>query len=117
MSSVLRKPDYTQEFTNYPNNLLDCGRPKEPYHPTQKPVDLMEYLVETYTKQGETVLDFTMGSGSTGVACKQLKRQFIGIELDDEYFNYAKNRIESTAQGTSLKTKQLKLIRWTPDLS
>tara|TARA_R110002020_G_scaffold27495_5_gene88645 strand:+ start:595 stop:1503 length:909 start_codon:yes stop_codon:yes gene_type:complete len=112
MDSVLRRPNYTQEFTNYPNNLLDCGRPQEPYHPTQKPVDLMEYLVETYTKQGEKVLDFTMGSGSTGVACKQLKRHFLGIELDDEYFTYAKNRIESTPPGTSLKTKQLNLSEY-----
>lgn len=64
------------------------------YHPTQKPVALMEYLIKTYTNEGETVLDFTMGSGSTGVACKNLKRNFIGIELDDKYFEIAKRRIE-----------------------
>ena len=62
-------------------------------HPTQKPVALMEYLIKTYTNEGETVLDFTMGSGSTGVACKNLDRKFIGIELDETYFNIAKNRI------------------------
>ena len=62
-------------------------------HPTQKPVALMEYLITTYTNEGETVLDFTMGSGTTGVACKNLNRNFIGIELDEKYFNIAKERI------------------------
>lgn len=63
-------------------------------HPTQKPVALMEYLIKTYTNEGEMVLDFTMGSGTTGVAAKNLNRSFIGIELDDNYFNIAKQRIE-----------------------
>ena len=58
-------------------------------HPTQKPVDLLEYLIKTYTKEGETVLDFTMGSGSTGVACVNTNRNFIGIELDENYFKIA----------------------------
>ena len=62
-------------------------------HPTQKPVALMEYLIKTYTNESETVLDFTMGSGTTGVACKNLGRKFVGIELDDNYFNIAKERI------------------------
>ena len=62
-------------------------------HPTQKPILLMEYLVKTYTNENETVLDFTMGSGSTGVAAKNLNRNFIGIELDDKYFEIAKERI------------------------
>ena len=62
-------------------------------HPTQKPVALMEYLIKTYTNEGETVLDFTMGSGTTGVACKNLNRKFIGIEMDDKYFEIGKNRI------------------------
>ena len=62
-------------------------------HPTQKPVALMEYLIKTYTNEGETVLDFTMGSGTTGVACKNLNRNFIGIELDHEYFKIAEKRI------------------------
>ena len=65
-------------------------------HPTQKPVALMEYLIKTYTNEGETVLDFTMGSGTTGVAAKKLNRDFIGIELDKEYFEIAKKRIEET---------------------
>jgi len=62
-------------------------------HPTQKPVALMEYLIKTYTNEGETVLDFTMGSGTTGVAAKNLNRDFIGIEMDENYFNIAKDRI------------------------
>lgn len=62
-------------------------------HPTQKPVELLEYLIKTYTNEGETLLDFTMGSGSTGVACKNLNRNFIGIELDQEYFKIAEKRI------------------------
>lgn len=63
-------------------------------HPTQKPVDLLEYLIKTYTNENEIVLDFTMGSGSTGVACINTNRKFIGIELDEKYFNIAKKRIE-----------------------
>lgn len=62
-------------------------------HPTQKPVALMEYLIKTYTNEGETVLDFACGSGTTGVACKNLNRNFIGIELDPEYFKIAEKRI------------------------
>ena len=63
------------------------------FHKTQKPVALMEYLIKTYTQEGETVLDFTMGSGSTGVACVNTNRNFIGIELDENYFNIAESRI------------------------
>jgi site-specific DNA-methyltransferase (adenine-specific) len=62
-------------------------------HPTQKPVALLEYLIKTYTLEGEIVLDFTMGSGSTGVSCINLKRNFIGIEKDEKYFEIAKKRI------------------------
>ena len=69
-------------------------------HPTQKPVALMEYLIRTYTNEGETVLDFTMGSGSTGVACAKTNREFIGIEKDEGYFKIAKDRIqEYQSQG------------------
>ena len=64
-------------------------------HPTQKPVPLLEYLIKTYTLEGETVLDFTMGSGSTGVAAKNLNRNFIGIEKDEKYFQIAKERIDA----------------------
>lgn len=83
----------------YPKSILDfskqaseCANSKS-VHPTQKPVALMEYLIKTYTNETETVLDFTMGSGSTGVACRNLNRKFIGIELDETYFDIAKERI------------------------
>jgi len=68
-------------------------------HPTQKPVALMEYLIKTYTHEGDTVLDFTMGSGTTGVACKNLGRGFIGIELDEKYFKIAQERIKKSKQN------------------
>ena len=72
-------------------------------HPTQKPVALLEYLIKTYTLEGETVLDNTMGSGSTGVACINTKRQFIGIEKDDTYFEIAKERIEDAIKDNETK--------------
>ena len=65
------------------------------YHPTQKPVALFEYLIKTYTNEGEIVIDNVMGSGTTGIACKNLNRNFIGMELDETYFNIAKERIEN----------------------
>ena len=65
------------------------------FHPTQKPVSLLENLIKTYTNEGETVLDFTMGSGSTGVACVNTNRNFIGIELNTEYYNIADKRINN----------------------
>ena len=79
----------------YPLNVLEFKRDKAKAHPTQKPVPLMEYLIKTYTNEGDTVLDFTMGSGSTGVACLNTSRNFIGIELDPEYFAVASSRIEA----------------------
>jgi site-specific DNA-methyltransferase (adenine-specific) len=81
--------------TRYPVNLIKFNRQAKQgrEHPTQKPVALMEYLIKTYTNENETVLDFTMGSGSTGVAAKNLNRNFIGIELDNKYFEIAENRI------------------------
>ncbi len=81
---------------NYPKSIIKIANPsgKGHIHPTQKPVELMEYLIKTYTNEGETVLDFCMGSGTTGVACKNLNRDFIGIELDKKYFEKAKKRIE-----------------------
>ena len=75
-------------------------------HPTQKPVDLLEYLIKTYTNENEIVLDFTMGSGSTGVACVNTNRKFIGIELDDKYFEIAKNRIEEV-QNNKINAKEI----------
>ena len=90
---------YSDQY--YPTNILDfpnCANKKYLVHPTQKPVALMEYLIRTYTDERDTVLDFTMGSGTTGVACKNLGRDFIGIELDQNYFDIAEKRI--TEAGT-----------------
>ena len=84
----------TYNYKN-PTTLLKFDKiRKGSLHPTQKPVDLMEYLIKTYTNENETVLDFTMGSGTTGVACKNLNRNFIGIEIDEKYYNIAKERID-----------------------
>ena len=79
----------------YPLTILKFKRDKEKLHPTQKPVDLLEYLIKTYTNEGEIVLDNCMGSGSTGVACLNANRKFIGIELDENYYNIACNRINN----------------------
>ena len=76
------------------SNVLEYKKDNDGYHPTQKPVALLEDLIQTYSNEGNTVLDFTMGSGSTGVACAHTNRNFIGIELDEGYFNIAKKRIE-----------------------
>ena len=80
------------EYTNYPTDVLEYIGERG-LHPTQKPLKLMEYLIKTYTNEGDMVLDFTMGSGTTGVACKNTGREFIGIEKDEGYFNVAKNRV------------------------
>lgn len=85
--SSKRYPVSTLFFSNH-------NQKENSFHPTQKPVALMEYLIKTYTNEGEIVLDFTMGSGTTGVACKNLNRNFIGIELDETYYNIAKQRIQ-----------------------
>lgn len=81
-------------YEKYPTNILCFKRDKTGLHPTQKPVALLEYLIKTYTNEGDTVLDNCMGSGSTGVACVNTNREFIGIELDENYFNVARKRIE-----------------------
>jgi len=83
-----------QKVSNYPNSILNFKFVNKPIHPTQKPVDLLEYLIRTYTNENELVLDFTMGSGSTGVACMNTNRKFIGIELDTTYCKIAKKRIQ-----------------------
>ena len=87
-----------QSHTGYPDQVLKFDRDKSFLHPTQKPVALMEYLIKTYTNEGETVLDFTMGSGTTGVAAVNTGRRFIGVELDPDYFRIACDRIRE-AEG------------------
>ncbi len=95
-NSIKYKPNINIEY-GFPVGVIEFsnGNHKR-QHPTQKPVALMEYLIKTYTNEGETVLDFTMGSGTTGVASKNLNRNFIGIEKDETYFNIAKERINNT---------------------
>ena len=100
-NNAIKNEFYKQEFTNYPTMILEYSNAgSNQVHPTQKPVDLLEYMIKTYTNEGETVLDFTMGSGSTGVACLHTNRKFIGMELDENYFNIAKERIENEIQST-----------------
>lgn len=94
--------NYTYDSTDrYPVDVLQysTGDKSKRLHPTQKPVDLLEYLVKTYTNPGETVLDNCMGAGSTGVACLNTGREFVGIELDPEYYQIAKERIEQHVEN------------------
>ena len=95
------KRDYEGgKTTRYPTNILEfkCVDNYSRVHSSQKPVELLEYLIKTYTNEGDTVLDNAMGSGSTGVACLNTNRNFIGIELDENYFDIAKKRIEDTVE-------------------
>lgn len=90
--------EYTQYYTNYPKNVLQFNSERG-YHPTQKPVPLLEYLVRTYTNEGDTVLDNCMGSGSTGVAVQRVGgRRFVGIEQNPVYFEVAQQRIKEAAE-------------------
>jgi site-specific DNA-methyltransferase (adenine-specific) len=91
---------YNKKFTNYPSTILKIGehinkKGRQHLHPTQKDISLLEYLIKTYTNEGMVVLDNCMGSGSTGIACLNTGRKFIGIELDTHYFEVSKNRLES----------------------
>lgn len=110
-----RKPDTGERN---PISIVSCQVPFTPqksksysdnvdlrYHPTQKPIELLEYLIKTYSNENDTVLDNCMGSGSTGVACKNLNRNFIGIELDEEYFKIAEQRINSSENEISNTSK------------
>ena len=94
-NKLLHETEYEQKWTNYPSEIIEFGLDRNVIHPTQKPVALMEYLIKTYSNEGDTVLDNCMGSGTTGVACKKTNRNFIGIEKESEYFTQAKERIES----------------------
>ena len=90
--------DKKLRFEKFPTSIIKFKRDKSGLHPTQKPVALMEYLIKTYTNEGDLVLDNCMGSGTTGVACKNLNRDFIGIELDKEYFDIATKRINDALE-------------------
>ena len=93
-SSIKKGKQYMTTGTGYPKCVIQFKKDKSSLHPTQKPVSLLEYLIKTYTNEGDVVLDNCMGSGSAGVACVNTNRNFIGIELDEGYFNIAKKRIE-----------------------
>ena len=96
------RQSYENKDTRYPVSILEFNNPNtKGMHPTQKPVALLEYLIKTYTNEGETVLDNCMGSGSTGVACINTNRNFIGIELDEKYYNIACERINNIRDKVS----------------
>ena len=101
----------TMTNEKYPVSIIDIPKehPQE-YHPTQKPVALLEYLIRTYCDEGDTVLDNCMGSGSTGVACIKAGRNFVGIELSEEYFQIATKRIETETDRTELEKAQMTLF-------
>ena len=94
-NTVMRETTTVNEGTRLPKRIIKINQERG-LHPTQKPVELLEYLIKTYTNENDVVLDSAMGSGSTGVACKRTDRKFIGIELDKKYFKIAKERIAKT---------------------
>lgn len=106
-SETLNKT-FESKYTNYPKNVLEYTNEvksnRNRLHPTQKPVALLEYLVKTYTNEGDIVLDNCMGSGSTGIACINTGRKFVGIELNDKYYEIAKQRINNAVFSLSQKT-------------
>ena len=89
----------------FPLTTLEFNRPIKTFHPTQKPTALIEYLIKTYTNEGDLVLDFTIGSGTTAIACINTNRNFIGFELDKEYYEIAKNRINKHIIDNNLQDK------------
>jgi site-specific DNA-methyltransferase (adenine-specific) len=91
--TIMKQTTTINSGERLPTRVLEFKQEKG-FHPTQKPVALMEYLIKTYTNEGDLVLDFAMGSGTTGVACMNLNRKFIGIELNEKYFNIALQRIQ-----------------------
>lgn len=103
MNNVLNSDkEFVQKYTGYPNNILEFARDKNAIHPTQKPVDLLRYLIRTYTNKDDLILDNCMGSGSTIVASLLENRKAIGIELNEKYFAMAKDRIEKCKENTNV---------------
>ena len=92
-NKLLHETEYEQKWTNYPSEIIEFELDRNVIHPTQKPVALMEYLIKTYSNEGETILDNCMGSGTTGVAALKCNRSFIGIEMNQDYFRKASERI------------------------
>ena len=107
-SHLSKDASFIREWTNYPCDILTDFSdlpPNKKLHTNEKPIPLLEYLIRTYTNEGEIVLDNCMGSGTTGVACLNTGRRFVGIELDEKYFNIAKNRIEECDKNISKDIK------------
>lgn len=97
--------EWYQEKTGYPSNVLYYNLDKEKFHPTQKPIDLLEFLIKTYGNEGETILDNTMGSNSTGIACLNTNRNYIGIEKDDVYFDVCVDRVNKHIEDNNIECK------------
>jgi site-specific DNA-methyltransferase (adenine-specific) len=93
-NKLISNTEYEQKFTNYPNEILEFNIESDTIHETQKPISLIEYLILTYSNENSTILDNTMGSGTTGIGCINTKRKFIGIEIEKKYFDLTINRIE-----------------------
>ena len=102
VASEKHRDEYIQEWTNYPRSVLRFDYDPNRFHPTQKPVSLLRYLVLTYTNEGDTVLDNCMGSGTTAIACIKERRHFIGFELNKEYFDKAQRRIDNERRQLTL---------------
>ena len=103
-NKLISNEEYEQKFTNYPNEILEFDIESDTIHETQKPIKLIEYLIKTYSNEGETVLDNAMGSGTTGIGCINTKRKFIGIELEKKYFDLSINRINTNIYKESTTT-------------
>jgi site-specific DNA-methyltransferase (adenine-specific) len=101
-NKLLHETEYEQKYTNYPSEIIEFGLDRNVVHPTQKPVELMEYLTRTYSNEGEVVLDNCMGSGTTGVAAVNTNRNFIGIEMDKNYYKIAEERIKNAVPPQQL---------------
>ena len=94
--------DSIQEFENYPKDILQFSVVMKPIHPTEKPIDLFEYLIKTYTNEGELILDNCMGSGTTAISCINTNRKFVGFELDNAYYDLATERVNNTYKELKL---------------
>ena len=102
--------DYVQEFTNYPNTLLEYNNEGKTIHPTQKPLDFFEYLVNTYSDERDIVLDNCMGSFTTAIACINTNRNFIGMEKEERYYTLGQERLKNHIKTTETKPKIIKGI-------
>ena len=101
-NKLITNTEYTQKFTNYPNELLEFNIECDTNHETQKPIKLMEHLIKTYSNEGDCVLDNTMGSGTTGIGCVNTNRKFVGIELIDKYYKLSKYRIQNAETAVAI---------------